>query len=136
MKTAEERFWLKVTKTEQCWLWTASTQRGYGAFAVRAGKLIRAHRFSYELLVGPIPEGLVIDHLCRVRACVNPAHMEVVTMGENTARSNRAKTQTHCKRGHAFSPENTYNRPDGARVCRVCLNAKCRAYYARKVGKA
>jgi hypothetical protein len=120
-----ERFWVKVNKTETCWLWTASCfHDGYGKFYVD-GKTVRAHRTSYELFVGPIPDGLHIDHLCRTPLCVNPAHLEPVTPRENTFRSPLASppvllARTHCGYGHEYTPANTYVRPSGARLCREC----------------
>lgn len=87
----EARFWDKVERSEGCWLWTAVvTGQGYGNFwAKRQDEhvWVSAHRFAYELMVGPIPEGLQIDHLCRIRACVNPDHLEPVTAAENTRRA-------------------------------------------------
>ena len=89
-KTYEERFWSRVQKTDGCWLWTAGkNNNGYGWFKVN-GKMVLAHRFSYELHIGPIPEGLVLDHVkargCTNRTCVNPAHLEPVTELENIRR--------------------------------------------------
>ena len=83
-----------------------------------------AHRVAYELTNGPIPDGLELDHLCRVRHCVNPSHIEAVTHRENTLRGtgpipHRAR-QSHCKHGHEFTPENTYRLPNGCRHCRTC----------------
>lgn len=118
--TAEQRFWTKVAKgtDDECWLWQgALTTTGYGSFKA-AGWPGGAHRISYLLLVGPVPEGLVLDHLCRVRNCVNPAHLEPVTSAENTARGLKAK-RTHCMRGHLFTEESTIVRTDG-RTCRIC----------------
>lgn len=120
----EERFWAKVQKTESCWLWAASLHGGgYGQFFWDGRKQL-AHRLAYELLVGPIPEDLTIDHLCRVRRCVNPSHMEPVTRAENVLRgvgiaAQRAR-QTSCTHEHPFTPENTYFTPKGTRVCIAC----------------
>lgn len=123
------RFWAKVTlgTKDECWLWTGCIQtRGYGQFRGYQSKHIPAHRFAYEALVGEIPEGLVIDHLCRVRRCVNPAHMEIVTQRENILRGDGVAAhharKTHCIRGHEFTPENTIRHPHG-RNCRACRSA-------------
>lgn len=79
-----ERFWMKVQKSPDCWLWTAASLGGYGVFTEsHGGKQHKAHRFAYELLVGPIPEGLVIDHRCRTTLCVNPSHLRPVTIKQN-----------------------------------------------------
>lgn len=84
-----DRFWSKVNKTEACWLWLASTNpKGYGRYRVGSGVLTSAHRYSYELTHGPIPEGLQIDHTCYVKSCVNPAHLRAVTNKQN--QENRA----------------------------------------------
>lgn len=86
-----QRFWDKVRlEPSGCWLWTANTNRGYGNFTV-AGKTRKAHRISYQTFVGAIPDGLALDHLCRVRACVNPSHLEPVTWAENVRRGDAAK---------------------------------------------
>ena len=85
--TLEERFWFKVNKTDTCWLWTGALRGdGYGKFHVKR-KWVYAHRFAYELLVGPIPDGLELDHLCRIRNCVRPSHLEPVTHQENMQRA-------------------------------------------------
>ena len=123
-----DRFWAKVTKTPTCWLWTGAKSRGgYGAFNSGNNKIIPAHRFAYELLVGPISQGLTLDHLCRTPACVNPAHLEPVTMQINTLRgispSAKAAAKTHCPQGHPYDLLNTYNQRDGGRVCRACHKA-------------
>lgn len=113
-----------------CWEWTgAMHHNGYGACAKAFGTN-RAHRVSYQLLIGPIPEGLVIDHLCRVRNCVNPQHMEPVTDRENRKRGNDAIT--HCPQGHEYTPDNTYIKPaTGTRSCRRC-NAAGRLAWKRR----
>ena len=106
-----------------CWLWTgARSSNGYGV-SWHNLRAISAHRFAYELLVGPIPEGLTLDHLCRVRHCVNPAHLEPVTMRENLLRGEGWTAlnarKTHCPRGHSYDDENTYI-SGGKRYCLTC----------------
>lgn len=145
--SARQRFWAKVNKEGAvqgyaphlgaCWMWTGADKAGYGAF--NDGKRITpAHRFAYELLVGPIPEGLQLDHLCRVPGCVNPAHLEPVTQAENIRRGYSASAmhgrKTHCKHGHEFTPENTYHEKGGGRVCRTCNREKQRRRNARLRG--
>lgn len=111
MATLEERFWAKVEKSDGCWLWTgAKTTTGYGSVWLD-GRSVKAHRVAYELLVGRIPDGLTIDHLCRVRLCVNPAHLEPVTNRENTLRSPQSEAsvnarKTHCPKGHPYEGRN------------------------------
>jgi len=138
--SSEERFWLKVDKNGptpghrpelgSCWVRTAKLKAGYSYIADSSGRQVVAHRFAYELLVGPIPEGLELDHLCRNRACVKvtpddhgPAHLEPVTKRENILRGEgmgaRHARQTHCKRGHPFDEANTYWW-NGYRACRTC----------------
>lgn len=126
-----ERFWAKVQKTDDCWLWTAGQAgAGYGQFSVR-GTHVYAHRWSYEQAKGAIPEGLVIDHLCRNRLCVRPSHLEAVTQRTNVLRGETLPAQevalTHCLRGHEFTPENTRITPTGTRACRPCRAAGERA---------
>ena len=138
--TETERFWAKVDRsdTEGCWVWQATVSSSdYGMFWASAlGRQVMAHRYAYELLVGPIPEGLQIDHLCRVRRCVNPAHLEPVTQTENILRGtnfaavNAAKTE--CIRGHDLTGENAYVNAVGHRRCRICSQVS-RKKYERKV---
>ena len=119
----EARFWAKVDKQEGCWLWTGATSHGYGQLKVGKG-LMYAHRYAYELLVGPIPEGLTLDHLCRNHPCVKPEHLEPVSGRENTLRGEgltaRHARANHCMRGHPYDLSNTYTTADGSRGCRKC----------------
>jgi hypothetical protein len=127
-----ERFWPKVDKNGPvpshapelgpCWLWLGYRRDGRYPWMSYAGRPTAAYRVAYMLLVGPIPDGLHLDHLCRVVFCVNPAHLEPVTQQENNRR--QAAAITHCPQGHEYTPENTgYDR--GSRYCRICsrLNA-------------
>lgn len=120
----EERF-MSYVDVDKCWLWKGGLISGYGTFKWN-GERLRSHRLSYELFSGPIPEGLVIDHLCRKRNCVNPDHLEPVTLEENILRGNglpaRNKRKTHCLRGHPFSPDNVRIAPNGSRICRICIS--------------
>jgi hypothetical protein len=99
-----------------CWVWTGAiySATGYGSFVATT-----AHRWAYVNLVGPIPDGLHIDHLCRVRSCCNPDHLEPVTQAENNRR--QAAAQTHCLHGHEYTAANTYLDGKGYRRCRVCV---------------
>ena len=119
-------FWAQVEKTPTCWLWRGYTRSdGYGSISWDSRPCL-VHRMAYEWLVGPIPRRLTIDHLCRVRHCVNPNHMEVVTNKENILRgvglTARNAQKTHCLRGHPFDEINTY-RYRGHRCCRICRDA-------------
>lgn len=136
-----ERLMSKVTKTSTCWLWTGATDsHGYGSFKLTTpeGRFDRgAHRLVWIAFKGEVPEGLVLDHLCRVRHCVNPDHLRVVTQAENTlagigpAAINARKT--HCKHGHEFTPENTYIFPStGTRACRECQRRWTRKANAKR----
>ena len=110
-------FWAQVRRGE-CWEWTGYRVRGYGRFNWNS-KYSGAHRIAYEALVGSIPAGLVIDHLCRNPPCVNPAHMEPVTQGENVRRGFWG-TRTRCANGHELTETNIFRRVDGGRRCRTC----------------
>lgn len=126
------RFCSKLIWTQTCVEWTgAKTERGYGRIVV-AGKQLYAHRVSYELFVGPIPDGLTIDHLCENTSCVWPEHLEAVSLSENARRYNQNHRITHCVNGHELTPENTYVRKEGWRMCVTCKNAaNMRAYYRK-----
>jgi len=134
---AEPRFWAKVRKTEGCWYWTGTRNPGgYGLFWPTR-TTICAHRFAYELLVGPIPEGMTLDHechnqdsscpggtSCQHRACVRPSHLVPRSNGENQHRSSRTHAarnaaKTHCPQGHPYDELNTRHEPGGRR-CRAC----------------
>ena len=123
-----ERFWAKVIKRgpDECWGWTAFiAPDGYAKFSVRHDYHAPAHRVAYELTIGPIPDGLMLDHLCRNRGCVNPAHLDPVNCGENLNRSpltlnSIARSKTHCPHGHEYDEGNTRIRMNGARACRAC----------------
>ena len=121
----EARFWAKVDKTDGCWLWKGSVApNGYGKFGLRHHHAVYAHRYSYALQIGSIPDGLMIDHLCRNRACVFPAHMEPVTRKENLLRgigfaaANARKVA--CPQGHTYDVVNTYYDTKGRRSCQTC----------------
>lgn len=141
-------FWARIdlSNPDGCWPWLRGCDsNGYGHVGVH-GDVYLTHRLAYELLVGPIPAGLTIDHICRNRPCCNPYHMEPVTRGENRRRapiSGRAAVhaaKTHCDNGHEFTVENTqlYVRPGKAatRVCRACASEKNRRYLARRAARS
>ena len=136
--TLYQRFWAKVNKTDTCWLWTAATTKGYGKINSGGGlgKMLLAHRVAYEMLVGPIPEGLQLDHLCRVTLCVNPKHLEPVTNRENVLRGEnfiaKKARQTECLRGHPLSGANLYTSPKGHRRCKICRNESMKRLYRRR----
>ncbi|MFK8844751.1 HNH endonuclease signature motif containing protein [Streptomyces sp. Ac-502] len=127
----ERVFARSVAGPSACILWCgARTPQGYGQLYV-SGRNLSVHRIAYAEFVGPIPGGLEIDHLCRVRHCVNPHHLRAVTHAENTRRAIRSSLVI-CRRGHALTPENVYLHKDGIRECRVCKRARNNAYSARR----
>lgn len=131
--TPTERFWAKVDRRgpDECWPWLAyCKENGYGQFFPVRGQPRYAHRFAYELLRAPIGDGLTVDHLCGVRHCVNPGHMELVTAGENSLRGGSpaalAARRDKCAHGHPYTPENTFIEAAGHRRCRTCRRAQQR----------
>jgi hypothetical protein len=135
--TTEQRFMAKVdvgNSPAGCWMWTASHfPTGYGQFTMDR-KPVTAHRAAYELLVGPIPDGAQIDHLCRERGCVNPLHLEPVSREENLARGIAPRIGvdiTHCPAGHPYDEANTYVNPRGSQICRACHRTRQAARQAR-----
>jgi hypothetical protein len=127
MKTLMDRLMSKISPEPNsgCWLWLSTCSDGYGQIR-KDGKYVQAHRVAYELIRGPIPIGLELDHLCRVRCCVNPFHLEAVThpenlrrsplVGKHQNRSNQNRNKTHCPYGHPLDGTNKR----GDRYCREC----------------
>lgn len=146
------KFWERVIPSEGCWLWSGvvNPTTGYSQFSVRTDTgviTIYAHRWAYELLVGPVPDGLELDHLCRNRECVRPDHLEPVLPAVNVRRGVgpertrlRYAAQTHCRNGHPLAGDNLRLSRRGAytaRVCRTCqADAMKRFYERRRVGAA
>lgn len=124
-----------------CWLWTSRVSKaGYGVMSLE-GRQIYAHRWAYERFVGPMPKALELDHLCRNPGCVNYGHLEVVTHQVNTLRGESPPAQfarrDSCSKGHRYTPENTFTRPDKSRGCRICDRARSReGYLKRKARRA
>jgi len=145
----EDRFWAKVRKVQEpggCWEWTSGRLHGYGVFYPNHGRLVHAHKWAYEFMVGSIPQGLEPDHLCRNRGCVKviadefgPAHIEMVTHQVNMLRGDSPTAQTvregKCRRGHLLDEANTYVRPDGKRNCMECRRAGLRRWIAAQKSK-
>lgn len=134
-KPIAQLFWAKVQKTETCWNWTGGQRgSGYGSFW-NGDKSVRAHRWAYEQFVGPIPHELTLDHLCRNKLCVNPKHLEPVTLQENIMRGNgmsaRNARKTHCKYGHELTGSrvrilNVNGRTE--RRCLICIDRRNRKH--------
>ncbi|TRZ69451.1 MAG: HNH endonuclease [Nitrosopumilaceae archaeon] len=120
-----ERFWSKVNITPSCWTWKASHRHGYSQFSI-GNKHIDGHIFSYELFEGKIPKGLVIDHLCRNKGCVNPAHLQLTTIQNNVLRGISVPAinarKLLCNEGHSLHPRKESSRPQGRRYCKICHN--------------
>jgi hypothetical protein len=128
--SVEERFWSMVDKSGEHWHWLgAKTPLGYGLFWID-GHYKGAHRMAWELQHGSIPDGYVIDHICRVPSCV--LHIEPVTEQENQHRGvGTSASKTHCPQGHPYDEENTYRTKNGKRQCRACSRARTRAWRAQ-----
>jgi hypothetical protein len=116
----DERLWSKVREEGDCWIFTGSLSKGYGQLWDRSVQRARgAHVVAYELVVGLVPPGLTLDHTCRNRVCVNPAHLEPVTNAENVRRGLKGRLVTHCPQGHPYDAANTYVYR-GHRYCKTC----------------
>lgn len=127
----ERRFWAKVRKTSTCWLWTACLNKGYGRFWPM-GYGVYAHRFSLGLVGRQVPQGFEVDHLCGVKNCVRPTHLEIVLKAENIRRADcgrKHREKTHCPKGHPYSGVNLVRRPSGQRQCRACGRVRALANY-------
>lgn len=124
--TVSERFWsiIEDSGRVECWPWPLKTTvYGYGRMGIN-GRNVPAHRVSYELAFGPIPDNFEVHHKCENKVCVNPAHLAAMPVAEHRA---LGWGRTHCPRGHEYTPENTYIDPKGVKVCRICR----RTYYNR-----
>ena len=118
-----------------CWQWREPTANGYGVIHFQ-GRRWLAHRAVYEYSNGPVPQGLELDHVCKNKACCNPAHLEPVTHAENNRRGWADKRKTHCKRGHEFTKENTILTGPGYKHCRTCQTMTNTAWNRKYRSKA
>lgn len=138
-RPVDERFWKHVERTAECFLWLAALDKhGYGVFNDGA-RVVRAHRFAYEQAYGPVPDGLVLDHLCRTPACVRPEHLEAVTQQVNVQRAVRhgPVPKATCGKGHAMVGDNVYRNPtSGKRACRACISEWSRRTYLKRKERA
>jgi hypothetical protein len=150
-----DKIMARVEQLGGCWIWTGAASHGYGAIKVGYGRkapMRPTHRVVYELMIGPIPTGLELDHLCRNRRCCNPTHLEPVTGAENRRRSPLVgkasrpeviaalaamrRSMNHCRNGHPYDDPNTGLRPDGSRRCRACSRMARQRYLDRMIDAA
>lgn len=137
--TVETRFWRKIRFVGACWEWQGALAGGYGRISLGYGRMVPAHRWIYEQVFGPVPEGLVVRHKCDNPRCVRPVHLEVGTHADNNRdmwERGRAKMpppgpRSHCRRGHPMTPENV-SLSSGHRECITCRRARQRALWHRK----
>lgn len=130
--------WVLPEPNSGCWLWTGTLNPGgYGSVGY-LGRTMNAHRAAYLVCGGDIPDGCDLDHLCRVRCCVNPSHLEPVSRSENLRRGNAGKNfieaaiaKTRCPYGHEYAGSNLYVSKKGSRDCVICARARVRAWRQR-----